>query len=293
MNRKLNKKIIFLLFFSFIYIFNSYSQAQYNIDYYGIVSTEIDQNMSKMTSDLYYTQLCEINNFTVNDKRVSNSIENAPESSELSSDNLSFYAKISKKENSSKWISSFTLIDKKNNTKQTETKEYDSYYKILMEPKAVLQASIKNLIDKQEVSGSDSDFSSDFNLNKNTGLVSTEFLSGTWSGEDNIDKIVIMRGGRGFVIFTNGATMNINIELENAADSTKKIIITQSSRTNASFLIELPRAIALKEAVNAAPIKWTFSISNENTLVGIKNTLIESNGSAVPANLNVTWKRKS
>ena len=293
MNRKLNKKIIFLLFFSFIYIFNSYSQAQYNIDYYGIVSTEIDQNMSKMTSDLYYTQLCEINNFTVNDKRVSNSIENAPENSELSSDNLSFYAKISKKENSSKWISSFTLIDKKNNTKQTETKEYDSYYKILMEPKAVLQASIKNLIDKQEVTGNDSDFSSDFNLNKNTGLVSTEFLSGTWSGEDNIDKIVIMRGGRGFVIFTNGATMNINIELENAADSTKKIIITQSSRTNASFLIELPRAIALKEAVNAAPIKWTFSISNENTLVGIKNTLIESNGSAVPANLNVTWKRKS
>lgn len=293
MNRKLNKKIIFLLFFSLFLINSSFGQAQYNIDYYGIVSTEIDQNMSKMTSDLYYTQLCEINNFVVNDKRIANSIEAAPENSQLSNDNLSFYAKITKKENSSKWISSFTLIDKKNNTKQTESKEYDSYYKILMEPKAVLQASIKNLIDKQDVSADDSDINSNFNLNKNSGLVSTEFLSGTWSGEDNIDKIVIMRGGRGFVIFTNGATMNISIELENASDSTKKVIITQSSRANASFLIELPRQIALKEAVNAAPIKWTFSVSNENTLVGIKNTLIESNGSAVPADLNVTWKRKS
>lgn len=289
MNRKLNKKIIFLLFFSLILLSTSFGQTQYNIDYYGIVSTEIDQNMSKMTSDLYYTQLCEINNFVVNDKRIANSIEAAPENSQLSNDNLSFYAKIAKKENSSKWISSFTLIDKKNNTKQTETKEYDSYYKILMEPKSVLQASIKNLIEKQDIQTEEPGFE----INKNTSVVSTEFLSGTWSGEDNIDKIVIMRGGRGFVIFTNGATMNINIELENSSDASKKIIITQSSRTNASFLIELPRQIALKEAVNAAPIKWIFSVSNENTLIGTKNTLIESNGSAIPGNLNVTWKRKS
>jgi len=289
LNRKLNKKIIFLLFFSLYFSNAIFSQAQFNIDYYGIVSTEIDQNMSKMTSDLYYSQLCEINNFVVTDKRIANSIEAAPDESQLSENNLSFYAKIAKKENSSKWLSSFTLIDKKNKRKQTETKEYDSYYKILMEPKSVLQESIKNLIENKDSKLAEEDF----NLNKNTNVVSTEFLSGTWSGEDNIDKIVIMRGGRGFVIFTNGATMNINIALETNADSSKKIIITQSSRANASFLIELPRQIALKEAVTAAPIKWIFSVSNENTLVGTKNTLIESDGAAVPANLNVTWKRKS
>jgi hypothetical protein len=121
---------------------------------------------------------------------------------------------------------------------------------------------------------------------------STEFLSGTWGGEDNIDKIVIMRGGRGFVIFKNGASMNITVELANTG-SGQNIIITQNGKANASFFTEIPRELALKEAVNAQPIKWVLEMNDEDTLSGIKNTLILSDGTAQNGSLAVTWKRKS
>lgn len=288
--RKFQNRFVILLIFSFIFSASAFCQEQLNIDYYGIVANDIDSNMSKMTSDLYYTQLCEINNYVVTDKRINSSMEETPETSILSSTNLSFYAIISKKENSSKWLATITLIDKQNNSKQSETKEYDSYYKILMEPKSVLQTSIKNLIDKKDISPNET---TPFDMPvKKSELASTEFLSGTWSGEDNVDKIVIMRGGRGFVIFTNGASMNITVELQNIDDS-KHIVITQNGRANASYFPELSRQVALKEAISAAPIQWVLSIDNDNTLSGVKNTLIEKDGAAINASLNVIWKRKS
>ena len=35
-----------------------------------------------------------------------------------------------------------------------------------------------------------------------------ETLAGTWTGEALVDKVIILRGGNGFVIFKNGASMN-------------------------------------------------------------------------------------
>ena len=285
------KKIFFVLILFSLIITSFFAEERYSIDYYGIVATEIDSNMSKMTSDLYYTQLCEINNFVINDKRVESSMKTAPDKASLSTENLSFYTEISKKENSSKWVSTLKLINPNTNKTESQTKEYDSFYKILMEPKSVLHESILSLLENKQSSSSSND---DFVVpeKKSADIESTEFLSGTWSGEDSIDKIVIMRGGRGFVIFTNGASMNITVEIKNTSEG-KQILIKQNGRANASFFPELSRTVALKEAVNAAPITWLFTLTNENTLVGTKNTLIESNGSAIRADLNVTWNKKS
>ena len=300
MNWKLDKKPIFLFFFSLIFIGKVFGQSSYKIDYYGIVATEIDQNMSKMTSDLYYTQLCEINNFSVSDMREASSLETIPFAENLSKDKLSFYTVISKKDDSGKWTATLTIYNPINNSQKTKTNIYDSYYKILMEPKSFLQANIKDLIEKDSPNDSvdhDGEIRNDkgsveMGLPPKSTVVSTEFLSGTWSGEDNIDKIVIMRGGRGFVIFTNGASMNILVELT-TKDDEKIVTITQNSRANASYFPELSRQLALQEAVTAQPIKWNLTITNDDTLEGTKNTLIEKNGNAIQSDLNVTWKRRS
>lgn len=290
---KIYKECLFIvLLFSFFSTIPVFAEDQYLIDYYGIVSTEIDLNMSKMTSDLYYTQLCDINEFLVNDMRTESSLKNIPDMANLSYENLSFYTIIKKKENSSKWISTINIVNPKMNIKQSESKEYDSFYKILMEPKSVLQESIRNLLENKSSDNIAETFDSIEKTQNNSSITSTEFLSGTWTGEENIDKIVIMRGGRGFVIFTNGASMNITIELKNQ-NTENNIIIKQNGRANASYFPELSRTVALKEAINAEPIVWTFSLTNENTLTGSKRTLIEDNGNVSPADLNSVWKRKS
>ena len=275
-----------------LFIFSAGLSAQsYFIDYYGIVSTEIDENMSKMTSDLYYTQLTEINNFTITDKRTSPNLKNRPDISVFSENALSFFTLITKDSDSDKWITTYYVIDKANNEEHSKQKKFDSFYKILMEPKDVLRQTIKQLIENDtsaktltsQTSSEDPDLTT-------TDISSTEELSGTWTGEDNIRKIVIMRGGRGFVIFKNGATMNIIVELS-GDESNKQVLITQKGHSNASFYPELQRSAALTAAVSAEPIKWTLTLINGNTLKGIKETLLPEGNSYKQGTVSVIWTR--
>lgn len=272
--------ILAVLFFSL----QSAICQPYNIDYYGIVSSEIDDNMAKMLSDLYYTQFQEISSFYVTDKRTQDCLKTIPSNDSIDSSNFSFYSIITKE--NAKWISNLTIKNK--NLNHSVKKEFDSFYKILMEPKDILQASLKDLVlQKTVVSTEEESEQPQINLPQ----ISTEFLSGTWYGENNIDKIVIMRGGRGFVIFNNGASMNISVELSNA--SKKTIKIKQNGRSNASFYPDLPRQVALKVAVNANPIEWNFELLDDNTLKGKKSTLISANEDAIPGIIDVTWHRRS
>ena len=284
----INKKLIFIAIFSILISSATLFAQKYSIDYFGIVASGVDDNMSKMTSDLYYTQLCEINSYTVQDKRNGIRMSSSPSTDEFEDGKISLYAVISKKENSSKWISTITLYDSSKKTTLSEAKEYDSFYKILMEPKSSLQETITALL-----SGKGNAVASSQSTSKSSGSIqSTEFLSGTWGGEETIDKIVIMRGGRGFVIFKNGSSMNITVEIKSSGQS-QNIVITQNGKANASFFPELPRDIALKEAVNADPIKWILTLDDDDTLSGTKSTLVMSDGSAITGTMNVTWKRKS
>ena len=266
-----------------------FSQS-YNIDYYGIVSTEIDANMSKMTSDLYYTQLSEINNFSISDKRTSPSLAERPDTDSFSSSSLSFFTLINKDTNSDKWITTYFVVDKARNEEHSKKKIYDSFYKILMEPKDVLKNTIKQLIENDISATTITASAQEQTSSANSAITSTEELSGTWSGEENINKIVIMRGGRGFVIFNNGASMNITVELSDSGNS-KTVLVKQKGNSNASFYPDLKRTAALTAAVSAAPIKWTLNLTDSNTLKGIKDTLLPDGDNYKEGSVNVIWTR--
>jgi hypothetical protein len=68
---KVFTKILLLSLYILFYCSLLSAQTKYSFDYYGIMADGVDDNMSKMTSDLYYTQLSEINNYIVSDKRES------------------------------------------------------------------------------------------------------------------------------------------------------------------------------------------------------------------------------
>ena len=99
-----------------------------------------------------------------------------------------------------------------------------------------------------------------------------------------------MRGGRGFVIFNNGASMNITVRLQQSEGS-QKITVLQNQRSNASFFPQLSRQLALEHAVNAEPIEWTFQAKDSNTLTGQKRTLVENSGQVNYGDISVTWTR--
>lgn len=259
------------------------------VDFYATVSSSSDTNMIRMTTDLFYTQLQSLEGYIVNDKRdIPFSEDNAISS------NIAFYAEI-QEDNPSGWICTLNAIKNNENKNVSATKKYSSYYKILMDAKSSLENLLYNLnsnLDSAKNSFGNS--SEDFKFSQNQNNLSEEqnldILAGTWTGEDSIEKIIITRSGRGFVIFKNGANMNVSVET-----SGNSVKIKQAVRSNASFFTEIPRTLALQNATSAPAIEWNLSISSQNTLEGKKQTLIEDSenpGKVKTGIIDVKWTKK-
>lgn len=245
------------------------------IDFYAAESSSQDTNMITMTTDLFYSQCQSLSGFNVVDKRDVHFDRNnaGPE--------ISFYPEI--EETSDGWsctLNAYNAFLKKN---VQFKKQYASYYKILVDAKA----SIENLF--ASVLTPDDSRTGDGNSNS-AREIKLEELAGTWSGESLVDKIIILRGGKGFVVFKNGATMNISLTLDSDT-----LTVKQNSKPNASFFPELPRSTALKNISRADPIEWTLTLSPEGFLTGTKKTLTEDKTSATgvkQSNVPVEWKKK-
>ena len=253
-----------------------------DVEFYSLNSTHSDSSKIKMTEDLFYTQLLSLPEYRVVDKRPSSYSGNTDNPNQ---DTMIFHGELQEQDNT--WICTLTLEQPHLNKKSQITSNYDSYFKILSDAKSSISQLFANIS-----SSSTSVASSKTAPQGSAGVPTFDSLSGTWSGESSINKIVLLRGGRGFVIFNNGASMNINVEIQGST-----VVCTQSGKPNASFFPELPREVALVAAMDAQPITWTMTLSNNSTLTGTKQSLqaIMVAGSAVGAEMGtsqVTWTRQ-
>ncbi|HUH43712.1 MAG TPA: hypothetical protein VLZ44_00925 [Treponemataceae bacterium] len=216
-----------------------------------------DEGTAKLIVDLYYNHLLSFDSFRVQDFR----------STVFSQDTVlnnygiqvAFFIDISDKNNN--WTIAFTAFF--DNKTHTEEKIYDSYYQVLLSAKNDLFVFLDRLEKTEENTAREK---SD-DVSATTVSINLDSIAGTWFTDASIDKIIILRGGRGFVIYKNGASMNISVEIRG-----NQIIALQTSKTNASFFPELPRDLALKVATEELqPIKWIMTAKNENEMVGEKN----------------------
>lgn len=253
-----------------------------DVEFYTLLSSTVtDSSKVQMTEDLFFTQLLSLQQYKIVDKRPS-SYTGIP--ANPSQDTIVFYGEL--QENGSSWTCTLHLEQPHLNKKTQITGNYDSYFKILSEAKS----SISQLFENLEAPSTAATAS--HNPKAPAGTPTFDSLSGTWIGEASINKIVLLRGGRGFVIFNNGASMNISVEIQGHT-----IICTQSAKSNASFFPELPREVALVAAMNAQPITWTMTLSNNSTMTGTKRSLLAvvDSGTAVGAEMGtteVTWIRQ-
>ncbi len=254
------------------------------VDFFATVSSSKDSNMIKMTTDLFFAQFQTVDGYSVNDRRNENYDPGAE------TRNISFYAEI-QEDTDGGWLCTLNAIKADGKQNVSSTKKYDTYYKILLDAKPSLENLLQNLSgniqlpSQPEPQNQESQEPQTSSANEN----SIEAIAGTWTGEPLIEKILILRGGRGFVIFKNGASMNISITVQG-----NSIKIKQNGKPNASFFPEIPRQEALKNAANAAPVEWNMKLSG-NTLSGKKTTLVEnknSPGGISQGEVEVSWTKR-
>ncbi|MGL4987030.1 MAG: TP0183 family DNA metabolism protein [Treponemataceae bacterium] len=243
------------------------------LDFYGIVTSgNIEIDLARPIQDLYYSYLNEQNIYELVDKRNEIYDETA-----IKSSNFIFYIELNLI--NTHWVSIIYLIAPSNFAELSNQKKtvFDSYNKLLVDIKPSVQAFFSAKTASQR-------------SHARTNLT-LESFAGNWNGEDFIDRIVLLRPGRGFIFFKGGASMPVTIMYRN-----NQLRIIQSGKSNASFYPDIPRSLALTTALTAEPIEWTFTALTENRIEGEKRTLktVYQDGVAVAVEkvaIPVIWEK--
>lgn len=286
-------KLLSILIFLTTTGISSFWGQNSSIEFYGVLSQDADLNMINMTEDMFFKQLSEMFPGAQDRRNEKSTVfydmkNSQPEKLINSNEELKkrtiLLVYIEKADEITGTWKCKTIYHKSEENQLTTEKEYDSYYKILMESKNILS----EILSKKETIPTEPAQTRSLSVNS----ITTETLAGTWGGETYINKIVIMRGGRGFVIFNNGASMNISVKVT-VSGSSNSVTIMQTSSSNASFFPELPRKAALELATNANPIQWHLTYNSDGSLTGKKITVaLNESNSTVPAELPVKWIKK-
>ncbi|MGP1586980.1 MAG: TP0183 family DNA metabolism protein [Treponemataceae bacterium] len=269
------KKIFFLISISFFAI-QLFSQNV--VGFFKAETLSDDTSTISLTEDLYFSKASLLSEITVVDYRTSKF--NFSEINSYKNINYVFFPEI--QEYGDGWKCIFHGIKVQNKSEFTFEKEYESYYMILMNAKKDLSEFFASL----NKDNTKQDFFENADSTSNSYTGNLDSLSGTWQGEKYIDKIIILRGGRGFVIFQNGASMNISIKIDG-----NTFTATQTGNASASFFPEINREQALINAASAEPIKWTLEIINNSTMEGKKYTLTQEGENIFFSTIPVKWKR--
>ncbi|MDR3311890.1 MAG: hypothetical protein LBS64_02005 [Spirochaetaceae bacterium] len=256
------------------------------LEVYGAVTDTQDTDVVNMAQDLFFTQLMSLDGYTIIDSRGI-AYSDAVFASSGDRDVILFYPEIS--QSGAGWQCTLHAKVPARKTEAAVSNHYDTYYKVLTDARSSLQAVLQSL---ESQAGSDASVTPDVafqeTLDSPGGLAPTlESLAGSWHGELLTDKIIILRGGRGFVIFKNGATMNVSVQIDGAS-----VVITQMSKANASFFPEMPRDSALLVAqANPPPILWRFQMDNPARMSGTKRTVAVQGKTQRFADVPVVWNR--
>ena len=120
-------------------------------------------------------------------------------------------------------------------------------------------------------------------------VTNIESLAGSWHGENGVERIEIMRGGRAIAVLSSGVSIFLNLKLTGG-----RLIVTQSGAPQARQFADLPDNIAKKAAELGKTPAWKFLVSKDNKiLVGEKTyTEITYNDDSIISNKEVTEKVK-
>ena len=120
-------------------------------------------------------------------------------------------------------------------------------------------------------------------------ITNIESLAGSWRGENGIERIEIMRGGRAIAVLSSGVSIFLSLKLTGG-----QLIVTQSGAPNARQFTNLPDNIAKKAAELGKTPAWKFLVSKDNKILFGEKTYTEIiyNNDSIISNKEVTEKVK-
>ena len=99
--------------------------------------------------------------------------------------------------------------------------------------------------------------------NTEFGYIETvDSLAGSWKGEPGLDRVMILRGGRGMAVFSSGVSVSLDLKIENGY-----LLVTQKGNLQPRQFLNLPDEIARQAVQKTNPPQWRFLVSSDKKIL--------------------------
>ena len=95
------------------------------------------------------------------------------------------------------------------------------------------------------------------------GYIETvDSLAGSWKGEPGLDRVMILRGGRGMAVFSSGVSVSLDLKIDNGY-----LLVTQKGSLQPRQFLNLPDEIARQAVQKTNPPQWRFLVSPDKKIL--------------------------
>ena len=99
--------------------------------------------------------------------------------------------------------------------------------------------------------------------NTEFGYIETvDSLAGSWKGEPGLDRVMILRGGRGMAVFSSGVSVSLDLKIDNGY-----LLVTQKGSLQPRQFLNLPDEIARQAVQKTNPPQWRFLVSSDKKIL--------------------------
>lgn len=95
------------------------------------------------------------------------------------------------------------------------------------------------------------------------GYIETvDSLAGSWKGEPGLDRVMILRGGRGMAVFSSDVSVSLDLKIDNGY-----LLVTQKGSLQPRQFLNLPDEIARQAVQKTNPPQWRFLVSPDKKIL--------------------------
>ena len=139
------------------------------------------------------------------------------------------------------------------------SKVYDNVNKILLDSRLLVFNLFDFSVPLEQLARSmpQSEQSTEF------GYIETvDSLAGSWKGEPGLDRVMILRGGRGMAVFSSGVSVSLDLKIDNGY-----LLVTQKGSLQPRQFLNLPDEIARQAVQKTNPPQWRFLVSPDKKIL--------------------------
>ena len=93
-------------------------------------------------------------------------------------------------------------------------------------------------------------------------IETVDSLAGSWKGEPGLDRVMILRGGRGMAVFSSGVSVSLDLKIDNGY-----LLVTQKGSLQPRQFLNLPDEIARQAVQKTNPPQWRFLVSPDKKIL--------------------------